>query len=1216
MNDCTGWEQIKGDTITLKINDAGAILNISTCQKYIKSYITQNKKHVIAIILVFFITLAIRMLSINEVFVDGNVIYYGYDSYYHMRRVVYTVLHFPTTLWYDSYLAYPSGFEITWAPLYDITIAFIAILVSFGSPDIHTIEIIGAIFPAVLGALTVVLVYILTTKIFDTRVGLLSALLLAISSAHIRVSILGKPDHHVAEVFLFIAVILIFTIIIDKISITKKTINNDESTKPTNNQRGKNKKNLKSVQSKNAIYSNVISLHPINYINKKTIIGSITLGILITALVLTWVGAPIYLAIFILYFFMQYCFNVYYLRFSSDIVFISGTAFLTSLIILIPFYLSTDWMPIYQILTIVIFLFISIIFGVIANITIKKRWRWYIYPIFIIAIATISFISVKQLLPQYYKTILGGFSYLAVEGILSTIVEATPLFDSLSTFILEMFFSEKFGLNLLFATCGVVLYLINGVVNLSTKKEIKHSYLLLIIVTISTFILTIYQQRFAYLFSVFAAIFASYLFYKLSDLGLETYISKSKELKSLNKSTKKRRKSNNQELKRLACSEIPPVIFILLLLIAPSAYSSYVFITTPPLISNEWYDAAEWLKINTPETSYYNDPVKLPEYSVMSWWDYGNWIQYIGNRPIVANNFQTGVYAVAKYFTATNESVANTILDKHATKYVVVDTATGYGYKDMVSGKYYSVLNIAGKNNSDYRYSFEYPTPFYTINQLLLSDAYYNTLFARLLLLDGSSIVNPNNNRADALSHYRLVYESGEVGIAYDNYVNISTIKIFEYVPGAVIKGRTIPNSEVEISIPVTTNQNRTFTYINHGISDTDGSFEFIVPYTTHDVSDNTKPQKTKYNITVNGVLVSSLSVNEEQILNHEIISIDVVGTNLPVTNIDERKTNPIVMDVAWSYDTNGNIKYAPAIIEDLLYVVSDNDIFSININERTLSFKQYMGGQILTPFSKKETDLYFVSMDNYNIAKIYVIDYSGIKGKITLPNTHPIKTISPLQIDDKLYIGINNLLYAIDTSSGLVEWKFEGLDHFIAKPTSIGDTIYITSYNGTAYALNASSGSVKWTSALKNKSWTPLVYADKVLVTGTRDDFINGLDFRSGEVVWKYKTGYFVDSTPVFLDGVVYVASYDGKIYALDSQNGNLIWKSDQFAPIFAKPVIFNDKLFVGTWDGKFYKIDIATGETIAFSDLDEPIISSALILNDMAYVTTFDGKVYAIRI
>ena len=50
---------------------------------------------------------------------EMGVLLPGYDEFYHMRRILYTVNNFPNTLWFDSYLNYPHGLEITWPPLYD-----------------------------------------------------------------------------------------------------------------------------------------------------------------------------------------------------------------------------------------------------------------------------------------------------------------------------------------------------------------------------------------------------------------------------------------------------------------------------------------------------------------------------------------------------------------------------------------------------------------------------------------------------------------------------------------------------------------------------------------------------------------------------------------------------------------------------------------------------------------------------------------------------------------------------------------------------------------------------------------------------------------------------------------------------------------------------------------------------------------------------------------
>jgi oligosaccharyl transferase (archaeosortase A-associated) len=87
----------------------------------------------------------------------------------------------------------------------------------------------------------------------------------------------------------------------------------------------------------------------------------------------------------------------------------------------------------------------------------------------------------------------------------------------------------------------------------------------------------------------------------------------------------------------------------------------------------------------------------------------------------------------------------------------------------------------------------------------------------------GDSILQPVE-RVPALQHYRLVHESpqniyGNVGA---NGPDLKSVKIFEYVPGAVIKGEGI------IEVPVTTNTGRTFTYRQESVNGT-----FTVPYAT-----------------------------------------------------------------------------------------------------------------------------------------------------------------------------------------------------------------------------------------------------------------------------------------------------------------------------------------------------------------------------------------------
>jgi dolichyl-diphosphooligosaccharide--protein glycosyltransferase len=97
------------------------------------------------------------------------------------------------------------------------------------------------------------------------------------------------------------------------------------------------------------------------------------------------------------------------------------------------------------------------------------------------------------------------------------------------------------------------------------------------------------------------------------------------------------------------------------------------------------------------------------------------------------------------------------------------------------------------------------------------------TLLSLYYEVKADSILYPIE-RVPALQHYRLVHETPQnvfVGGGADG-PDLKSIKIFEYVPGARIKGDGI------IEVPVTTNTGRAFTYRQESVNG-----EFIVPYAT-----------------------------------------------------------------------------------------------------------------------------------------------------------------------------------------------------------------------------------------------------------------------------------------------------------------------------------------------------------------------------------------------
>lgn len=308
----------------------------------------------------------------------------------------------------------------------------------------------------------------------------------------------------------------------------------------------------------------------------------------------------------------------------------------------------------------------------------------------------------------------------------------------------------------------------------------------------------------------------------------------------------------------------------------------------------DWRESLEWLGDNSPETGinyyelYQRDDYTTPSdsYGVMSWWDYGHWITFLSQRPPNANPFQEGVAGsngAAAYFIQQDEAESNQILDNLNTKYVITDAemdtekfwamATWYNpsvqqapyiknllylnennYPEIVyfyTQEYYLTMssklhNFDGSmvDPSEVYYveyidgaSYESPYPI-VLNIELLSpeeaEAKVEAYNAAAGSGNGAAMVSYDilspEGKVPALRHYRLIHES-PTNLAVASIQDLRYVKIFEYVPGAVIKGDGI------IEIDLETNNGRKFTYRQESI---DG--QFIVPYSTTGANGDTTP--------------------------------------------------------------------------------------------------------------------------------------------------------------------------------------------------------------------------------------------------------------------------------------------------------------------------------------------------------------------------------------
>jgi asparagine N-glycosylation enzyme membrane subunit Stt3 len=146
------------------------------------------RRVLIAVIVLGF---ALRLSVWSRVFNGGRVYLDGTDGYYHLRRAAMTLQHWPLVPQFDPAINYPAGGTISWPPLFDGLLATLAL--PFRSD--RTLEVIGALLPPVLGALELIVLYMLVHSLRNRRAALIAAMVAAILPAVVRYTLLGNLDH-------------------------------------------------------------------------------------------------------------------------------------------------------------------------------------------------------------------------------------------------------------------------------------------------------------------------------------------------------------------------------------------------------------------------------------------------------------------------------------------------------------------------------------------------------------------------------------------------------------------------------------------------------------------------------------------------------------------------------------------------------------------------------------------------------------------------------------------------------------------------------------------------------------------------------------------------------------------------------------------------------------------------------------------------------------
>jgi len=770
---------------------------------------------------------------------------------------------------------------------------------------------VAVYWPCFLAALCVIVIYFTAKTLFDSRnIGLLSAFLLAIAPGQFLArSIIGFNDHHVAEV-LFSTIVMFFII---KMLISVKG------------------KDLKVEDIKNKNFAHL----------KTTFLYAVLTGFALSLYTLVWEGALLFAFAIGVYVSVQMIVN--HLNGKSNVL----IALLGIIIFLIDFLIVLVTPQIGEYKSLHMF---ALVFGMIAFFAMcliseflqKKNTNKWAYPGLLIGAGILFLVAGSLISEQVYTLLISVLGFFVRTGGATTIGEVAPFFGTLNPFVMLTKLFQTFSI------MGILWPISLVIIAYYAFKENRKEEILFVIWSLVILWAMVQQTRFSYYFAVNVMILSSWLVIKIADRAglvhfkdvLLNLVSKS-DLPEDESSGKSRAKSKKSEIQKVEYKKgvtgFGVLVVLVLSLVFLGVPTNGMYVCTYTLTdiytsdtggpNEQWISACTWLKENTPDPGLgyfdkYEKPIQdldgdgipdqpggvgieffenkisvvpfdYPEesYGVMSWWDYGHWIEVIGERMACANPFQFGVGGrrgsieddmipgSSPFFVAESEAEATEVLEaihpdenKAGARYIVTDI-------EMASGmaKFFA---MAAWTLDTEGYYVNVPTAAGTYN-FIASERYYDSMVSRLHLFD-----------TDGLEQYRMVFES-KPGMSYENLnkelynalhngkieiKDTGYVKVFEYVKGAKLKGTADPNSNVNLNLKVITNQGRTFDYTQKTKADASGNYEFRVPYsTTGEIIEGETVYLVKptgpYTIT-QGDKTTTVVVNERDILNGNTISV------------------------------------------------------------------------------------------------------------------------------------------------------------------------------------------------------------------------------------------------------------------------------------------------------------------------------------------------------